>query len=65
VKQGMMEETQETSNRADFSFILIFFWIFPKGTSRNQDFLFVHYFFYIFLRTRFAQDVTTKIGNCN
>jgi len=44
----MIERTQRTSNRADFSFFLNLPRIFPKGTSRNQKILFFHYFFIFF-----------------
>jgi hypothetical protein len=45
---GRWKERTEQVNNMDFSFFLIFFLIFPKGTSRNQTFLLFHYFFIIF-----------------
>jgi len=48
VKQSMMEGTQQTSNRADFSFILIFPRFSQKALVGIKIFI-VSLFFYIFL----------------
>jgi len=44
MKQSMMEETQQTSNRADFSFILIF----PRFSQKALVGMKIFYFFTIF-----------------